>query len=154
MYRRKLLATGGTALALGLAGCASETDDGNGDDREEGSTNDTDDGGDGGDTGTSDGGDTDSSGGDPVELLDHEWYQNSQYDAGVSGSLENVSGEELSYVEVSVYFLDEDGAQVGEGIDNTSDLSAGRVWKFDATYLDGEPQTVTDYEIETDVSNY
>lgn len=151
MNRRQLLATGGTTLALTLAGCAGDTDDDN--DREEGSTDDNG-GANGDENGSADGGSTDAESSDQlVELLEHEWYNNGEYDSGVTGRLENVSGEQLSYVSVNVYFLDEEGTQIAEGLDNTNDLAADRVWEFDAMLLDGDASRVSDYEIETDVTN-
>jgi len=91
---------------------------------------------------------------DPIEILEHEWYHDGQFDAGVRGEAENVSGEELSYVEISAFLLDGDGVQVGETLDNTTDLAAGRVWAFDAVLLDGDPEVVENYEIKWEVSNY
>ncbi|MFC7216242.1 FxLYD domain-containing protein [Saliphagus sp. GCM10025334] len=163
MFRRKLLATGGTLLSLTIAGCAS-SDDGNGD-REEGATDDGNGNGNGNgeDSGNGNGDDSSQESSDDdgsaeeekqVEVLEHEWYNNGSYDAGVKGRLENVSGEELSYVGIEVFFLDEEGTQIGEGLDNTTDLAEGRVWEFDAGYLDDDPQRVDSYEIKPDVMNY
>jgi len=89
-----------------------------------------------------------------VELQDHSFYNNGQYDAGVEGTLKNVSGDELSYVAVEVFFLDSEGVQIGEGLDNTTDLAADRTWAFDAGYLDSGSENIAEYEIQTDVSNY
>lgn len=89
----------------------------------------------------------------PVELLEHEWYMEGQYSSGVRGRVENISGEELSYVTLTVFFLDSEDVQIGEGLDSTTDLAAGRVWEFDALYLDDDPQRVDSYEIKTEVTN-
>lgn len=155
MRRRQVLAAGGMLFAA-LSGCTTSEES----DRQPGEANN------GGDDPTA----TDSPvpADDPtstatptpteadqlVELLEHEWYNNGSYDAGVSGVLKNVSGEELSYVEVKVFFLDSEGTQIGEGLDNTTELAADRRWQFDASYLDDNPNEVDSYEIQTDVSNY
>ena len=60
----------------------------------------------------------------------------------------NVADEMLSYAEVSVVFLDEDGQQLGDNIDNTSDLAPGREWQFELPYL-GEGDFAS-YELSTE----
>lgn len=129
--------------ALPLAGCASDDPD----DSDSGEANGDSDGGDS-DSDGSDGGDSDSSDQD-VKLLSHEWYEE-DFSAGVKGTAKNVSGEELSYVQVEVAFYDSDGAKIEDGLDNTSDLPADTEWKFDAGYIGSDPETVDDYEIEVD----
>jgi len=156
MKRRQLLAITGTTLTVSTAGCGSSDSS----DREEGSTDDgsseegsTDDGS--SEEGSTDDGSSEESSGDEqlIELLDHSFYSE-EFSSGVRGTIENVSGETLSYVEVQVFFLDEDETQIGEGLDNTSDLAEGRVWEFDATYLDTDPERIDTYEIETDVTSF
>ena len=159
MRRRTLLATLGTASTIAIAGCSSEESE-----RQEGSTNEesSDDGS--SDDGSSESDNTesgsanDNSGSDEpeqlVNLVEHEFYNEGQFDVGVEGVVENVSDQELSYVEVSVYFLDSEGTQIEEGLDNTSDLAAGRRWEFDATYLGDEADRIDSYEIETEVSDF
>lgn len=158
MHRRAYLAVAGTALTGTLAGCMeSESSD-----REESGVDDSDDApvddgsDDGGGSGGSDDGGSDDGddNGDPVEFVEHEWYNNGPYDAGVLGRLENVSGEELAYVVVNVYFLDDDGVQIDEGLANTTDLAADRIWEFDAVYLGDDTNRVDTYEIEWDVTNF
>jgi len=175
MQRRTLLATTGTVLSAAIAGCGSSdpsdrqegsADDGSGegsadDGSGEGSADDgsgegsADDGsGEGSaDDGSGEGSADESESEQQIELLDHEFYEE-EFSSGVSGTVENVSGEVLSYVEVQVYFLDSEGTQIGEGLDNTSDLAEGRRWEFDAAYLDSDPERIDTYEIETDVSNF
>jgi len=157
MQRRTLLATTGTVLSAAIAGCGSSDPS----DRQEGSADDgsgegsADDGsGEGSaDDGSGEGSADESESEQQIELLDHEFYEE-EFSSGVSGTVENVSGEVLSYVEVQVYFLDSEGTQIGEGLDNTSDLAEGRRWEFDAAYLDSDPERIDTYEIETDVSNF
>ena len=164
MHRRQYLSAAAGGATLLLAGCVGQEES----DREEGSTGgngddgSSDNGSDGDDLeegstgGNEDDGSSDNGGGgdDPIELLEHEWYMEGQYDAGVRGQAENVSGEELSYVEISVFFLDDEGVQVADSLDNTTDLASGRVWQFDAMLFDGEPTVVEDYEIKWEVTNY
>ncbi len=156
MRRRYFIAAIGSTSTLAVAGCGSQESD-----RQEGSADDG--GGSESESGSADdsSSETESSSADDgseqeqlVELLDHSFYNEGQFDIGVSGTLENVSGEELSYVEVDVFFLDSEGTQIGEGLDNTSDLAAGRAWEFDATYLGEEGDRIETYEIETEVTNF
>lgn len=58
-----------------------------------------------------------------------------EYTSGVKGILENRTGETLSYVEVVVYFYDENDTRVGDGLDNTQNLRSSERWAFDAAYL-------------------
>jgi hypothetical protein len=71
-----------------------------------------------------------------------------QYSSGVRGFAKNVSDETLSYAEVNIVFLDDDGRQLDSGLDNTSGLAPGREWKFDVGYY-GDSD-FSDYEISTD----
>lgn len=155
MNRRKVLLSSGVALSTALAGCG-ESDSS---DRETGDPNGSDDSSNGGDDSGNGGDDsgnvnnTSESEENLVELLDHEWYEE-EYNSGVRGQLENVSGETLDYVEVSVYFIDDEGVQFEESIDNTSDLAADRVWEFDAMFLGNDSSRVDTYEVETSADNY
>jgi|GEM_PF-3455893 len=144
MNRRSVLAAGaGTVSTLLLAGCTSDDETG----REDGNAN----GGDGSGDGSGSGGGND--GGSSVEILDHEWYEE-QYSSGVKGTVENVSDEELSYVEVSAYFLDSEGTQIGDGLDNFTDLAPGRKAEFDCVFLGDDPSRVEEYEVEASVTNF
>jgi hypothetical protein len=137
MDRRELLASAGAVLTVSIAGCGS-SDSG---DREEGSADD----------GSGEASSEESE--QRIELLNHEFYSE-EFSSGVRGEIENVSGEELSYVEVQVFFLDSDETQIGEGLDNTNDLAADRRWEFDAQYLDTDADRIDTYEIETDVTSF
>jgi len=151
-----LAATAGTASTILLAGCSSDETE-----REDGDAGNGGDSGGGGDSTTADsggsgGGDanqTTQSSGNSVEILNHEWYEE-DFSAGVRGTIENTTDEELSYVEISVYFLDSDGTQIGEGLDNFSDLAGGRTAEFDAMYVDDDPSRVEEYEIEAEVTDF
>lgn len=53
----------------------------------------------------------------------------------INGSLKNISGRTLSYVQITFAIYDSDGAQVGTAIDNINNLTAGSVWKYSAISL-------------------
>lgn len=137
MHRRKLLKMGAAGLAVSVAGCSG--DDGSGGDSGGGDANN------GG--GSGDGGSGGAQGPNDVELLEHEFAEQ-DFGVAVKGRAENVSGGELSYVEAEAVFLDADGVQIGEGLDNVTDLADGRVWEFDCMYLgDADASEIDEYEI-------
>jgi len=141
LNRRRYLATiGTTASALALAGC-SEDDSG---DSGGGDAN--------GDGGDSDNGNNDNSGNGgndqpDVEILNHEFYEE-EFSSGVRGTAVNNTDSELSYVEATATFLDADGTQIGEGLDNVSDLAGGREWEFDCMFTGQDAGRIEEYEVE------
>jgi len=130
MQRRKYLATiGATVGGLALAGCSDSTS---------------------GDSASSNGDNSGNGDGDnqpDVEILSHDLYQE-QFTSGVRGTAVNNTDSELSYVEANVTFLDSEGTQIGEGLDNVSDLAAGREWEFDCMYTGQDSSRIADYEVE------
>jgi len=82
-----------------------------------------------------------------LEIISESRYSD-QYNTGVRGVARNVADQPLAYAEVSAVFLDSDGAQVGDGLDNTSDLASGREWQFDCQFLAGDGFAA--YELATD----
>jgi len=56
------------------------------------------------------------------------------YSEGVRGVVKNVSERTLDYVKVDVYFYQGD-TRVGNSLDNTTNLTAGTKWAFDAPYV-------------------
>jgi hypothetical protein len=84
-----------------------------------------------------------------LEIIRAERFSG-EYDSGVRGVAKNVSEQELSYAEVSAVFLDDDGRQLGDALDNTNDLAPGREWKFELNYL-GE-ERFSSYELSLDWS--
>ena len=50
----------------------------------------------------------------------------------ITGTATNTSGKNFSYASVSFSVFDSDGAQIGNAIDNISNLPAGTTWKFSA----------------------
>ena len=53
----------------------------------------------------------------------------------IEGSLKNVSGKTLSYVQITFALYDEDGAQIGSAIANINNLTKDSVWKYSAVAL-------------------
>ncbi|ELY77932.1 FxLYD domain-containing protein [Natrinema gari] len=152
MFRRKYLASiGATATALGLAGCTSDesdSDEGNAN----GNSGDSDTSDSGNNNGDNNGGDTNSgdSGDDnqsDVEILDHEFYSE-EFSSGVRGTAVNNTDSAIGYVEATATFLDSEGTQIGEGLDNVSDLAAGREWEFDCMFTGQDASRIEEYEIE------
>jgi len=142
-YRRAFLGTAATAVGLGLTGC-SEDDTGDADDGD--ANDDEEEPEDTGDDSTGDDGNGDT--GQPdIEILEHSFYQE-EFSSGVRGTAVNNTDSELSYVEANATFLDANGTQIGEGLDNVSDLAAGREWEFDCMFLGEDPSRIEEYEIE------
>lgn len=82
-----------------------------------------------------------------LEIIREERYVG-EYDSGVRGTAENVSEDTLAYAEVTAVFLDDQGRQIGDGLDNTNNLSPGREWQFDVGYY-GE-KDFAEYELSLD----
>lgn len=53
----------------------------------------------------------------------------------ITGSLRNVSGKTISYVQITFALYDADGAQIGTAVANINNLTADSVWKYSATPL-------------------
>ena len=53
----------------------------------------------------------------------------------INGSLKNISGKTLSYVQITFALYDEDGAQIGTAVANINNLTKDSVWKYSATPL-------------------
>lgn len=142
LFLRTVTGLGVTAV---LAGCTEdEADTGGGDASNAGDTT--------GDTESDEATDTsgeqaDSDGAPDVEILSHEFYDE-EYESGVRGTAVNTTDRELSYVEANARFVDADGTQIGEGLDNVTDLAADRKWEFECMYLDTDPERIDSYEIE------
>lgn len=84
-----------------------------------------------------------------VEIIAPELYsEESRY--GVRGQIKNSSGEELTYVEVQVFFLDSEKTRIGRGRDTTTELPAGERWWFNVSYDGADSERVDAYEIETE----
>ena len=64
----------------------------------------------------------------------------------ISGTFTNLAGKDLSYVQLSFNLYDSDGAQIDTALANTSNLSAGASWKFEAVSVE-DIENVADYEL-------
>ena len=53
----------------------------------------------------------------------------------ISGSLKNISGKTISYVQISFSLFNADGAQIGTAVANINNLASDAVWKYSATPL-------------------
>ena len=53
----------------------------------------------------------------------------------INGSLKNISGKTLSYVQLTFALYDSDGAQIGTAVANINNLTADAVWKYSAAPL-------------------
>jgi hypothetical protein len=164
MNRRKfVVATGATLASIGFAGCSSDADGSTGgteaSDGSEGS------GGSSGGSGGSSGGtgddefdlsSVDGTLGDNVsenvEVTDHRAFQTAD-DVGVTGVIENTSGQQLEFVEVEVTLNDGDTV-IGEFVDTSDEeidsLGAGKQWRFWLTFDDEELGSDTSYTIDVE----
>jgi hypothetical protein len=148
MQRRKYLVTIGTTVSgLALAGCSEDDGDSGGGDAD-GNSGDSD-SGNSGDGGNNNDGNSGNGGNDQpdVEILNHEFYEE-EFQSGVQGTAKNNTDSELSYVEATATFLDADGTQIGEGLDNVSDLAGGREWEFDCLFTGDDASRIEEYEVE------
>lgn len=50
----------------------------------------------------------------------------------IAGTLTNNTGKTVSYVQVEYVLKDADGAQIGDGLANTVNLTDGTAWKYEA----------------------
>lgn len=89
-----------------------------------------------------------------VDVHDVEYDSNSGEDSGptVTGVVENVSGETLSYVEVRVEAFDEDDERVGDALDDTTDLADGETWEFNCELWDTDAEEIEYWTGEVAVS--
>lgn len=167
MRRRQFVAlTGSTGIAA-LPGCSEGSDD----DPDSQATPD-DDGGDDG-SGSSSPEETEEPTGTPeqeaeaereaigypseyIEIHDVSWNPPEDEYSGpsVTGIADNVSGEELSYVEVQIQAFDENDTQIGEALDNVSDLRADKSWQFECNFFDVEEEDIDYWMGRAEVSNY
>lgn len=53
----------------------------------------------------------------------------------IVGSYKNVSGKDISYVQITFALYDKSGAQIGTAVDNINNLTKDSVWKFKAVPL-------------------
>ena len=68
----------------------------------------------------------------------------------VWGVVRNVGDRELSYVEISATFFDEEGEELDTVIERVEDVTSGEEWEFEIEYphFGEEAAAVDDYELE------
>ena len=82
---------------------------------------------------------------DFIEVHSVEYNENRDDDWGdptVTGVVDNVYDGELDYVSVSIQAFDENDVQIGDGLDNTTDLREGRSWQFEVLLWDVDPDDI------------
>lgn len=151
MDRRGYLASAGSVVAV-LSGCVSEDEDGEGE-VQQGSNSDSSD--DGSNSASASSGGNNGGGGseDAVVIQSHEFYSE-RFSAGVRGTARNTTDDTLDYVEINAVFLDSTGAQLDNGLDNTTDLRGGREWRFDAMYFGSDQEAIDSYEISAEWNRF
>lgn len=155
-----MAATGVTLASVGLAGCASDSDGAtDGTDISDGSGGSS--GGSGGSSGDTGDDEFDLSSIDGtlgdnvsehVEVTDNRAFQTVD-DVGVTGVIENTSGQRLAFVEVEVTLNDGD-TLIGEFVDTSDEeidyLAASKQWRFWLTFDDEKLGADTSYTIEVE----
>lgn len=91
-----------------------------------------------------------------VDVRDVEYDGNEGEERGptVSGVVQNVSTEELSLVEAKVWAYDDGDEEVGEALDDTTDLGPGETWEFACELWDTDADEVAYWKGRIDVSTY
>lgn len=141
MNRRRFLKTAGGAtvagVGAGLAGCTAESEPT---------------GGNAG-SGGSDGSSGEEATAQPTEskydyvesgvgLTNIHWLEGEYDNLSLAGTATNLTDSTLSYVQISVSFLDSSDAQIGTGLANTNNLAAGQRWKWEAMFMDMDTSAV------------
>ena len=73
-------------------------------------------------------------------------------DPTVTGVIDNVHEGELDYVSVTIQAFDENDVQIGDGLDNTTDLREGRSWQFEVMLWDVDPDDIDHWMGRAEVS--
>lgn len=94
--------------------------------------------------------------GEYVDVRDVEYDGNEGESTGptVTGVVQNVSTETLSLVEAKVWAYDEADEEIGEALDDTTDLGPGETWEFECELWDTEAENVDYWKGRIDVSTY
>lgn len=143
MNRRTFLTTSGIALSASLAGCAEEDNaDTASSDNAENTNTDTE-----SDSNSDSGSDSDGS----VKILDHELVVE-DFSTSVQGRVENATGEDQSYIEVTATFYNANDERIDENFTNSTDVPDGEVVHFEVLFLGDDPDATDHYELETATS--
>lgn len=159
MNRRNVLEGIGAAMTLGLAGCTGgESSDSTAEgssDSDSSSSGNSGSSDSSGSSSSSDASDSSGSSNEQSSISDeYEYYESgigltdvgfteSEYgNLSLTGTATNTTDSELSYVQISVAFLDASGAQVGTSMANTNNLAPGQRWKWEAMFMDMDTSAV------------
>jgi hypothetical protein len=71
-----------------------------------------------------------------IGITDMGWVEGEYGNVSLAGTATNLTDSTLSYVQISVSFLDASGAQIGTGLANTNNLAAGQRWKWEAMFTE------------------
>lgn len=85
-----------------------------------------------------------------LELLDgHEGYVDSSYSYEITGTVQNNTLKEYSYVQISFYLYDSEGILLDTAIANNSGLEGEGKWKFTATsfFSNSNASDVASYKV-------
>jgi hypothetical protein len=134
-----MLTLTGTALTLTIAGC---TGDDTGDEENAQTPTET-----ATATATTTATETPANVSDYLDLLEVQGYNEGEYERGFRGRVENISDRAAQYAAVEIVYLTGDGVRIGEGLDNVTNLSAGRVWSFDIPYTGDRWYEIDNYEV-------
>lgn len=69
-----------------------------------------------------------------VGLTDQHFEETEYGNLVAAGIATNLTDSILSYVQITVAFVNATGAQLETSLDNTTDLAAGQQWRFSAMY--------------------
>ena len=89
---------------------------------------------------------------EPAYSIADEAMTGDDYSVTITGTFTNNTDEDISYVQLSYRLLDAEGAQIETAYANTSDLSAGGTWKFEAMGFVGSDE-VASFEL-ADVTGF
>lgn len=82
--------------------------------------------------------------------IDHNEYIG--YTVTITGTIENTTGKDLSYISVEYKIYDSSNAIIGTALANANNIGKGETWRFEANslgWLDQRPAKVTFSEIQT-----
>lgn len=82
--------------------------------------------------------------------IDHNEYIG--YTVTITGTIENTTGKDLSYISVEYKIYDSSNAIIGTALANANNIDKDETWRFEANslgWLDQRPAKVTFSEIQT-----
>lgn len=97
--------------------------------------------------------DSESQTGETIEditLLDgYSGSSDSSYSYTITGTLQNNTSKDYSYISVEFYAYDSEGNLIDTCLDNNSGMEANGTWKFSATCFisDGNASQITSYKL-------